>query len=292
MRVENIATTFVQELSPDYLFFNSADNYVVPVGTGAYLFYLLPLYFWGLYLLAKRPHPFYLLTWCVALVIAASAAKLSLYRNASGLYLSFIPIALGAHAVAKRSRPLLICFVLLALFMQVRFLTYYFKVYAKSDAFGWGSDAAFVAQYIGTHEDEYRTIIDKSAGDFGPLYYAFYNAYDPALFRTRAEWTTGDPAGWTHVGKLGKVVSADPRSLENLICEKAAAKDDDLSALYITAPLEDFSRFATLTTKNQLGDQVIHEFYDLDDLFAKLMADNPANLTRLCPRETSAWPKP
>ncbi|MBU0650230.1 hypothetical protein KKG63_03505 [Patescibacteria group bacterium] len=293
MRVEKITQTILTELSPHYLFLESSDNYIVPPSTGPYLYYLMPLYLLGAYYLCRRPQRFLLLTFLAALAVAASAAKLSLYRNTAGLYLAFFPIAFGFFAtldylrsrLPRLAKPLLLLFVLVSLFFQSRYLAHYFLVYAKSTTFAWSADAEYIAKYIGRSAGEYRTVIDKSAGDFGPLYTAFYNAFDPVVVQSRAEWTTGDPRGWTRIGKLGNIASADPRTLNDLLCEKASAPQDDLSALYITPPMEDYSRFASEVTRDWRGLQALHEFYDLDSLFEKLLADNPANIERLCPNQ-------
>lgn len=299
MRVESIIEIAVESLGLNYLFLDSADGYVVPPSTGPYLLYLLPFYLLGLYAVYTARVSLLALALPLAILVSSSAAKLSIYRNVVGLYLIFIVIGHGigyARVWLRRRDPRFarlayLSFFLLAFYFHARFLTHYFLVYAKSSTFAWSSDAQFIATYLGKHEGDYRTIIDKSAGDFGPLYYAFYNAYPPALFRARAEWTSGDPAGWTHVGKLGKIASSDKRTIENLLCEKASAPQDDLGALYVTAPLPDFGRFADFTTKNWQGDKVLHEFYNLDHLYARLQEDNPANITRLCPLETARWPK-
>jgi len=288
-RLEEGAKTALMMLSPSYLFMQSADNYIVPPSSGPYPFYLAPFYLFGIFTLLKKKHKSYWLLYLGSIALAAVGGKLSLYRNAVGLFLAFVPVALGVYTLTKKSRLLLYLFISVAIFFQARFITEYFFIYAKSPTFAWGSDAEFIARYIGANEQEYRTIVDKTAGDFGPLYYAFYNSYDPTLFRVRAEWTTGDPAGWTHVGKLGKIASHDNRTLETLLCEKASAPRDKYQGLYLTAPLPDFSRFATRVTYDLGGTKTLHEIYDLDDLFDKLMADNPANLNRLCPRETARW---
>lgn len=289
MRAESVFLVIAQSLSPGYLFFDSADNYIVPVSTGPYLLYLLPFYIIGMFYLVKKKDRYFFLILFGTVAVAASGGKLSLYRNTFGLYLCFIPIALGLYQAVTWRRILAPLVVVVALFFHTRYLVHYFYINSTSSTFAWSADAEFIARYIKEHEEDYRTIIDKSAGDFGPLYYSFYTRYDPDLFRTRAEWTSGDPAGWTHVGKLGHIASHDLRSIENLICEKASAPKDDLGTLYISAPLPDYSRFADLVTRDLRGEKVMHEIYDLDSLFTKLMADNPANLYRLCPQETLNW---
>lgn len=290
MRVESIIQTIFSELSPNYLFLESADAYIVPPSTGPYLYYLLPLFFLGALWLFQPPQRFFLLTFVLSLTVVASAGKLSLYRNTAGLYLSFFPIAAGLYYLLKYlTKPMIFAFVIISFFFQSRFLTHYFLVNAKSTTFAWSADAEYIAKYIGRVSPEYRTVIDKSAGDFGPLYVAFYNAYDPSVVQIRAEWTTGDPRGWTRIGKIGNIASADPRTIEVILCEKASAPQDDISALYITPPLPDYTRFADQVTRDWQGLKVLHEFYDIDSLFAQLMADNPANLTRICPIETARW---
>lgn len=299
MRLESIVHAAAASIGVNYLFLDSVDGYIVPPSTGPYLSYLLPFFFVGIYVLTKKKEPLLVCTLLISLLIASSGGKLSLYRNVVGLYLVFVIIALGTHASYEYVRKhtshirnvLLIMFFIVAGYLHARFLTHYFLVYAKSATFAWSSDAEHIARYIGERADDYRTIMDKSAGDFGPLYYAFFNGYDPELFRVRAEWTSGDPAGWTHVGKLGHIVSFDNRSIENLLCEKASAPQDEYSALYITAPLGDYSRFADRVTTNWRGDKILHEFYDIDSLYDKLQSDNVANIPRICPREAALWPK-
>lgn len=297
LRIESIVETIFTELSPNYLFLESADAYIVPPSTGPYLYYLLPLFFVGALWLFKSPQRFFLLVFATALSIVASAGKVSIYRNTAGLYLAFFPIAAGMYSCldyfqSNRKhlvKPLIVIFSLIALFFQLRYLTHYFLVNAKSTTYAWSADAEYIAKYIGRVSREYRTVIDKSAGDFGPLYVAFYNGFDPSVVQGRAEWTTGDPRGWTRIGKLGNISSADPRTIKDLICEKASAPQDNISALYITPPLEDYSRFATEVTRDWQNLKTIHELYDIDSLFTALMHDNPANLTRLCPLETARW---
>ncbi|MFH1244014.1 MAG: phospholipid carrier-dependent glycosyltransferase [bacterium] len=297
MRIEAVIQTIFAEFSPHYLFLESADNYIVPPSTGPYLYYLLPLFLLGALALFMSKQRFFFIFFFVALAVAASAAKVSLYRNTVGLYLAFFPIAAGFYFILDycRSRlpdltkPLMLAFVLISLFFQSRYLAHYFLVYSRSTTFAWSADAEYIARYIGKVSNEYRTVIDKSAGDFGPLYVIFYNVYDPKIVQSRAEWTTGDPRGWTRIGKLGNIASADPRTIRDLICEKASAPQDDLSALYITFPLEDYSRFADQVTRDWRDTKTIHEIYDIDSLFSQLMSDNPANLTRLCPIETARW---
>jgi hypothetical protein len=245
----------------------------------------------------KPKQRFLLFSVAVALAIVASAAKVSLYRNTAGLYLAFFLIAGGFYSILdyfkshlpSLTKPLMFTFILISLFFQSRYLAHYFLVYSKSTTFAWSADAEYIAKYIGKVSNEYRTVIDKSAGDFGPLYVAFYNVYDPRIVQSRAEWTTGDPRGWTRIGKLGNIASADQRTIKDLICEKASAPQDNLSALYITPPLEDYSRFADQVSRDWRNLKTLHEIYDIDSLFSQLMGDNPANLTRLCPIETARW---
>lgn len=297
MRFEATAETIFRSLSFEYLFFESADTYIVPSSTGMYMWYLLPFYVVGIYALIRGRSWTMIFIILVSLIIPASAAKVTIYRNVAGLYFLFFIIAAGVYACQDFFRhnfrklllPLSILFITAAGFYQLKYLTHYFFVYSRSTASMWSADAEFIARYIADNEYRYRTIIDHSAGEFGPLYYAFYTSYDPSLLLVRAERTSGNPQGWTHIGKIGNISSMDRRTIENVLCEKASAPQDTLGTLYITAPLEDYSRFTDVTTKDWRGSKVIHEIYDIDSLFAKLMADNPANLLRLCPLQVKNW---
>lgn len=298
MRAENIVRTFLRQLDLEYLFLETADTYIISFDSGAYLAYLAPFFLVGLIHLIKKQSWYYLAILFVSLLVSASAAKVTIYRNAAGLYLVFLVTAFGLYAsydylikLPRRLRLLIFgTFLLVAAFMHTRYLLHYFRIYRYSPVFAWSADAEELAKLVGSKRKEYRTIIDKSAGDFGPLYMIFYNADDPDEVRARAEWTSGDPAGWTHIGKLGNVASHDPRTIENHLCEKASAPRDTISVLYLTAPMPDYSRFADRLTYDLRGQNVLHEIYDIDNLFARLMEDNPANLARLCPLEVARWP--
>lgn len=296
----SLTTTFnawASHLSPEYLFFSGTHPDIIPNNQGAYLSWLLPFYLIGIISLAFRSRKkdksslFLLIAILLLPLPAALAQATRIHRNVAGLYLVFICISIGIQATQKYLSknkltrtlfPLSLLFV--GIFTSMQYITYYHTTYTHTQPEVWNYDSEEVYDYVIQNAEKYEKVIDTVFVD-GPLYYAFYNQTDPADFQSKVSRNNPNENGWIHNNRLGSIRNGGP-NVHELLCIKNANPKENINTLIISSPIERYSEYAQMHTESFNQVHVLHEIYDIDQLYEDLHRES-YNFAALCPPENS-----
>lgn len=266
-QVRDIAVTALRMVSPEYLFFSSENNYIVPRDEGAYPLPLIILYFLGLISVLSARKPFLLLSLLLSVLIVSLPGRIELYRNPVGLYILFLFMAHGALWLTKRVRPSLVILYFFLIFMsEARYLLKYFTSYTYSNPLIFSSDSKSIYQFLESHRD-YNFLVDRKF--HGPIYAAFYWKLDPNYFRNAVNWTEPDPWGWVNAKSVGNIYSTE-MTIEELLCKKHANPGVPIKALVISDPVNSYLDYASFSTQDFFATLRLHDIYDIDYLYKNL----------------------
>ncbi len=291
-KLVNTAKTYVQLLSPKYLFLNGYQKDVLPESYGAYLEILIPFYLLGLFYLTanlgkKKEHLFILISYLLANIPVALAGALNIHRNVVGLYLVLIICIYGIYYFNDRINGInskLAKFIIIALltltylWSQSRYLAKYFFVYTRMQPEIWLADTPDIMKWLGANSHG-RGIIFYDF-DFAPLLYSFYNQYDPHDFQQQAVWSTLNQYGWTHLNSIGTIVENNS-NIWQAICDHQ--NNSSASKLLVVAGSKsEWGSAVAAQFKNYTGIHVLHEVYDSQTLYNYLKAKDAPNLAEQC----------
>lgn len=290
-KINAVATTFLRYLSPEFLFFDSNQEYGVDIDYGAYHYLALIFYLLGIYVLLRSLNPtvlsflkgarlspwqqsiLLLLTLTVAGFTTASLTEqVNLHRAMVGLWGIYLVIALGhihflswvKHHPYRRVLSLAtIIYVFVFAFYILQSQVNYFFVYTRSNDSAWRSDMGHLYQKIGELAPAYDRIIDTAY--MGPLDASFYGLLPTSALAT-AERTPRNPEGWSYIAKAGKFEKSG-LDLRHFVCEKIKTPSPT-KTLVLAAANPEFSEAAIYSTRSWDGVHAMHDLYDLDSLIA------------------------
>ena len=289
-KLVNGIRTYIELLSPKYLFLNGYQKDVIPEKSGAFLEILLPFYLLGIYALIisikKYLENIYILV-CLLFVnipIALAGAQ-NIHRNVLGLYIVFIIIIYGISYFVNLigSKKLIlkifayIFITSLFIWSQCRYIANYYYVFTRTQPDIWLSDSpqlmSWLAQNIHGREVYYYDF------DFGPLIYSFYNKLNPVIVQKNTRWTPMNQYGWTHISSIEGLQSNRGNILKD-ICTLNNAGSSKL--LVVNGKKDEWQEVVQFQTKNFTGIHVLHEVYDSKILYDYLNKKDPAALKATC----------
>jgi len=283
-RVEGSFRTYLALLSPRYLFLEGTQKDILPFSQGPYFSYLAPFYLVGLavlgYRLLKqhRLSQYLLLSYLGSAIPVAAAEQLMIHRHVLGLYLAYLIIAIGLtstltylHEHLPRYLPFLsLVFVCTSFFAVTKYQWLYHTVYTKLTPEAFNYDAAELYHYVIAHQSDYDLVVDR-AHDDGPLFFAFYSLYDPALYQTKAVKNPENVTGWVHNSRLENIQNGGS-SVPELLCERHRVGDSYFSILVISEPVGEFAPYTVFATEPFTREYHLHELYDIGKLYDQLQA--------------------
>lgn len=286
-KVTAVATTFIRYLSPEFLFFDSNQEYGVDVDYGAYLYPVLLLYIIGLYTLLRTLDPTLLklinrrslsaTEQSQLLILAITAAgfatasltqQVNLHRATVGIWGVYLIMVVGIahlrdwiinHQYKKALSLLLFAFILINIFYTLQSQINYFFVYTRSNDAAWRSDMGSIYQQLREIESKYDRIVDTVY--MGPIDASFYGLL-PTHELAKSERTPRNPEGWSYVSRAGKY-EMSRHGIEHYICEKIK-NPDSTKVLVITQYQHDINEVAIFSTRSWDGVHPMHDLYDVD----------------------------
>jgi hypothetical protein len=291
LHLQKVAGSVVHTLSPEFLFTESDNEYVVPKQYGMYLSFLLPFYILGLGWLSglfKHSATPELRSYLVAAIlisatIVSAPGSFELYRYGVPLYLLFLVMngggAMFFELIKTKTQVVKIVFLatllIVGLFQQTKYLLTY-RLYAASLPLLFASDARDIFTYLETKQD-YHYIVDKKF--HGPITAAYVWQIDPAYFQQNIVWTDPDPWGFINAYQLGHIHS-QTYTIESLLCEKHKQPQELIKAVVIDDPGR-YRELASFKTYDYSGTLNLHDVYDIDELYPLVQKYYPTDLCRL-----------
>ncbi|EKD80012.1 MAG: glycosyl transferase family 39 [uncultured bacterium] len=282
----------IRLLSPEYLFFESVDTYIVPRENGAYLSLLLPFYLLGIFyfmqwvLVKDRVSIFLLSSLAGSSLIASLGGDISYHRNTYGLLLIAIIITMGIKVTLdwlKKHLPSkfwlgIIVFLgtSLLLIQNIKYLTYYFTNHVISQPLLFKYDAPLVYDFMSKNRD--FVIFDNIF--FAPVYAGIYWHLDPADFQLNAKWAYPDQWGFTNADRWGKLSFRGP-NIYDLLCQKHHNPTVPINTFFVDDAIGPFSQQASYISRDYTGSLALHAVYDIDELYTEIITSSPGDL---CPK--------
>ena len=286
------ASSFLRPLSPEILFLENQNEYVIPKGYGVFQSFLLPFYFLGLIWLfgfakLKPLGDFERLLILFGIIassgIVASTGNIEIYRHPVLMYLIYLSMSCGAYLflsfVLQQKRAVRITisifFFALASFQITKYLLTY-HLYTQKLPLLFSYDVREIYEYLETKKD-YQFIVDRKF--HGPITASFFWATDPAYYQENIVWTDPDPWGFINSYRLGNVYS-QTYTLNDLLCKKHANPGVPIRAVVIDDP-GIYHAWADLLTHDFSGSLTLHAVYDIDRLYPFVKEYYPADLCKL-----------
>lgn len=271
-----IGKTYMELVSPNYLFDVNNQGDTISEGNGAYLeitviFYLLGL-FYLLKNISKKEHQYILLAYLFSILPIAASFSLGIQRNVVGLFLVAIisgyGISYGYELLVKNvgflvRAVIMVTIVLVFAWLQTRYIANYFLVYTKLKPEVWHSDTPELMTWLSENRNGRKIAFYDFS--YGTLYYSFFAKLDPLQFQKDSIWTEPDKYGALNIVGLKGMLSSGSDLYES-ICKKQS-KDEPSTLLVITGSKPEWEKAVLKQTKNYIGIHVLHEVYDSKDLF-------------------------
>lgn len=292
LHTANVASSFIKPLSPDILFIDNANEYIIPQNYGIYFSFLLPFYFLGLVWLfgfTSLPHLgkyeryFILLGLIISSGIVAITGNIEIYRYSALMYFDYLLIGFGVLIAIKLISPanktlvysIYLFFTLLAGFQISKYLVTY-NLFTYKLPLLFASDDREIYEYLETKQD-YQYIVDKKF--HGPITASFFWAIDPVYYQQNIVWTDPDPWGFINAYRLGNIYS-QTYSVEQLLCLKHKNPTEPIKAIVIDDPGK-YNAGAVLLTHDFSGSLTLHAVFDIDTLYPYVKEFYPADLCSL-----------
>ncbi len=286
----NGTRTYIELLSPKYLFLSGYQKDVVPEKSGAFLEILLPFYLIGLYVLTtsvkKYLENIYILL-CILFVnipIALAGAQ-NIHRNVVGLYLVFLIIMygisksityLGSKSTIIKNITYTLVIIIFA-WSQFRYLASYYFIFTRTQPDIWLSDSPQLMSWLGEN-DKGREVYYYDF-DFGPLIYSFYNNLDPVIVQKNIRWTPMNQYGWTHISSI-EGLQTNRGNIWQDLCELNTSRSTKL--LVVKGKKDEWQEVMQFQTKDFTKVHVLHEVYDSKILYDYLNKKDPLALKATC----------
>lgn len=290
------AKVYTQLLSPKYLFLDSYQKDILPDSYGAYLEILLPLYLLGILFIVNNIRNDKLLQfiaagWLFSPIPVALSQALAIHRNVIGLYFVFLVCSCGLMFICKQVSKLKIAYlrtifflIVVAIFTwsQLRYVTNYFFIYTRFTPQIWQSDAPDIMTWLGKNASGRPIYFFDHA--FAPLFYSFYNRYDPSDFQENAVWNPPNQYGWTHTQKIEPTIFNE-ENYWKVICENGTVNQQ--SALLVVPSKSEWSNIAEFRVKDATGIHILREVYDSKKLYDYLYETSYSQLNAECKKNKS-----
>ncbi|MFZ2199893.1 MAG: glycosyltransferase family 39 protein [Microgenomates group bacterium] len=287
-KLVNATRTYIELLSPKYLFLNGYQKDVVPANNGAYIASLLPFFLVGIYIVLLRfkkniLFKYVLVSTLFAIIPVALAGAQNIHRNVVGLYLVLMIIMIGVNETLclmrnKSWKFALYPLILIIMWSQSRYLANYYYIFTRVQPEIWSSDTPDLMSWLGDHAREQE--ISFYDYDFGPLYYSFYNKLDPTSFQKNAVWDELNQYGWTRIHSITGKLTNDDNIWRNICAQSNPSRSSHL--LVITGSKSEWQEVAQFQTKNFTGIHILHEVYDSKILYDYLNKKDSVALTTTC----------
>jgi len=278
VQASGFISTYIQYLSPEFLFFNNNNEYGVDKDYGAFLWPFILGYLAGIYLIAKslkqlNTHNQTILIAAVTLLgffPASIPQELSVHRSVVGLYGITLIILYGLsrlyqHFVSVRTPFKTICilvFAVITIFITIQSQLNYFLIFTKSNDVYWSSDVEAIYQTLNTLSPSYDRIIDTVY--MGPTTAAFYNLIPASTLQT-ADRSAADPQGWSFVVKSGKY-EYSRSGIDVLICNKLQNDPKNTKTLIVVSPKPEYFSIRKYGSTSFDKVHTLNEIYDLDEI--------------------------
>lgn len=271
-----IGKTYIELLSPKYLFNeNNQSDTIIPF-TGAYLEFMVIFYVLGLYYLVKnigkKEHLYLLLSYLFSAIPIAVSFSLGIQRNVVGLYLVLIISSYGLYFGKvllfryfkwPTKAFAIIGISLIFIWLQSRYLANYFLVYTKTQPEVWHTETPEIMRWLGENNKGRKIVFLDFP--YATLYYSFFNKLDPVEFQSSSKWSEPDKFGALNiVGVSDKIISSSGL-FEEICIHKNKAEPSKLLVLPGHKP--DWSSVVLKQTTNFTGIHVLHEIYDTKSLY-------------------------
>lgn len=271
-----IGKTYIELLSPKYLFNENNQGDTISEGNGAYLEIMVIFYLLGIFYLfkniAKKEHLYIVLALLFSAVPIAASFSLGIQRNVVGLFLvaviSGYGLFFGKEMLFQKFRnPLrtiiIVTVGVLFVWLQSRYIANYFLVYTKLKPDVWHSDTPEIMNWLSVNRNGRKIAFYDFS--YGTLYYSFYNKLDPRQFQRDSQWTKPDKFGALNIVGLNNVVLSGSDLYESICVHRD--KNVPSTLLVITGSKPEWESVVLKQTKNFIGIHVLHEIYDSKTLF-------------------------